>query len=91
MQTQEVQLLCLQQNRMLQLWLGPLAMTLHFQHLIFPIEQLTFIIRTSSLNFSNNFLPFDCLPGKQHSFCLSWHCNLSATGRRLAIALTSKL
>ena len=25
------------------------------------------------------------MPERQHSFCFSWHCNLSATGRRLAI------
>ena len=60
-------------------------MTLHFQHLIFPIGQLMFITRISGLNFSNIFLPFECLPERQHSFCFSWHCNLSATGRRLAI------
>ena len=36
---------------------GALSLSLQFQHLIFPIEQLSFIIRITSLKFSNNFLP----------------------------------
>ena len=100
MKTQEIQLLRLQQIRVV----GPLALTLHFQHLIFLIGQLRFITRIRSLNFGNKFLPsalmilsifdlpyapcckcYECLPKRQHSFCLSWHRILSATGRRLAI------
>ena len=56
MKTQEIQLLRLQQLRVLQLWLGPLALTLHFQHLLFLIGQLRIIIRIRSLNFGNTFL-----------------------------------
>ena len=109
MKTQEIQLLCLQQIRVLHLWLEPLALVLHFQHLIFPIGQLIFIIRFTSLNFNNFLLPamvimssfdhlyvqccknFECLPIRQHSICLSWHCNLSVTGRRGAQCLSGRL
>ena len=59
MKTPEIQLLRLQQNliRVLQLWLGPIALTLHFQYLIFLIGQLRIIIKIRSLNFGNYFLP----------------------------------
>ena len=104
MKAQEIKLLRVQQIRVLQLWLGPLALSLNFHHLLFLTGQLNFIIRIRSLNFCNNYLPsalvilsifdhlyakccknFKRLPERQHSFCLSWHCNLSATSRRLAI------
>ena len=51
--TISMQLFRLQQNRVLHLWLGTLDLTLHFQHLIFPIGQP----RIRSLNFIKNFLP----------------------------------
>ena len=47
----------LQQIRVLKLWLGPLALTLLFPHVIFLIGQLRFITRIRSLNFGNNCLP----------------------------------